>query len=117
MITSDTGAALQDILTTLKRRYPLMHVLVYPSQVQGKTAANSLASAIEAANQDGRAGALLLARGGGSLEDLWAFNGENLVRAIHASTIPVISAVGHESDFTLCDFVADRRAPTPTAAA
>ena len=127
VITSPTGAVIRDILHRLLDRFPT-HVLLWPSLVQGQYAAEQLTQALQGMNAlpnkrqsyDGvpiRPDLIILARGGGSLEDLWAFNDENLVRAIHASTIPVISAVGHESDFTLCDFVADKRAPTPTAAA
>jgi exodeoxyribonuclease VII large subunit len=117
VITSDTGAALQDILTVLKRRFPAMSVRVYASQVQGEQAPKQLINAIQYANQENSCNALILARGGGSLEDLWAFNDEALAHAIYNSTLPVISAVGHEIDFTIADFVADLRAPTPSAAA
>ncbi|MFI4956787.1 MAG: exodeoxyribonuclease VII large subunit [Gammaproteobacteria bacterium] len=117
VITSPTGAALQDILHTLERRYPLMRVIVYPTLVQGKEASAQIARAIEDANRHGLAQLLILARGGGSLEDLFAFNEENVARAIFASGIPIISGVGHETDVTIADFVADLRAATPTAAA
>ncbi len=117
VITSPTGAAIRDILHVLARRAPWIPVALYPAAVQGRDAQNELMSAIEAANQDGRCDVLLLARGGGSIEDLWAFNDERLARAIVASRLPVISAVGHETDFTIADFVADWRAPTPSAAA
>lgn len=117
VITSSSGAALHDILTTLARRFPLIPVIVYPSDVQGKQAAPQLIRALQRANQDKRCDVLILARGGGSLEDLWAFNDELLAHAIANSLIPVVSGVGHETDFTIADFVADLRAATPTAAA
>lgn len=117
VITSATGAALRDIQTTLARRFPLAKVIVYASEVQGKQAASQLIQAIELANQDQRAHVLILARGGGSMEDLWAFNDEQLAYVIAKSCIPIVSGVGHETDFTIADFVADLRAATPTAAA
>jgi exodeoxyribonuclease VII large subunit len=117
VVTSPSGAALQDILHTLERRFPLMRVIVYPTLVQGKEASVQIARAIEDANRHGLAQLLILARGGGSLEDLFAFNEENVARAIFASKIPIISGVGHETDVTIADFVADLRAATPTAAA
>ena len=117
VITSATGAALHDILTTLGRRFPLIPVRVYPSDVQGKQAAPQLVKAVLRANQDKRCDVLILARGGGSIEDLWAFNDEHLAYAIANSLIPIVSGVGHETDFTIADFVADLRAATPTAAA
>ncbi len=117
IITSPTAAALQDILTTLARRFPLSPVLIYGSDVQGKQAAGQLIRALQYANQDGRCDVLILARGGGSMEDLWSFNDEQLVHAISQSRIPVVTGIGHETDFTLADFVADMRAATPTAAA
>ena len=117
VITSASGAALHDILTTLGRRYPLATVYVYASEVQGKAAAPQLIHALKTANQHRLCQVIILARGGGSIEDLWAFNNENLALAISESTIPVISGVGHETDFTIADFVADFRAATPTAAA
>lgn len=117
VITSPSGAALQDILHTLERRYPLMRVIVYPTLVQGKEASAQIVQAIENANRHNVAQLLILARGGGSLEDLFAFNEENVARAIFASRIPIISGVGHETDVTIADFVADLRAATPTAAA
>lgn len=117
VITSATGAALHDILTTLGRRFPLIPVIVYPSDVQGKQAAPQLISALKRANDDKRCDVLILARGGGSIEDLWAFNDEHLALAISNSSIPIVSGIGHETDFTIADFVADLRAATPTAAA
>jgi exodeoxyribonuclease VII large subunit len=117
IVTSLAAAALRDVLTTLKRRNPRVPVIVYPSAVQGDGAAEQLAQALAAANLRGECDVLILCRGGGSIEDLWAFNEEVLARAIAASRIPVISGVGHETDFTIADFVADARAPTPTAAA
>lgn len=116
IVTSATGAAIHDILTVLKRRFPVP-VIIYPTEVQGKQSAPSIVQAIELANQDKRCDVLILGRGGGSLEDLWGFNEESVARAIAASEIPIISAVGHEVDFTIADFVADLRAPTPSAAA
>ncbi|WP_376697226.1 exodeoxyribonuclease VII large subunit [Wenzhouxiangella sp. EGI_FJ10305] len=117
VVTSPSGAAVRDILQTLGRRWPRAKVRIYPSQVQGETAPAELVRSLEAADRHGFGQVILLARGGGSLEDLWAFNDENLARAIHACRTPVISGVGHETDFTIADFVADQRAPTPTAAA
>ncbi|TCZ77459.1 exodeoxyribonuclease VII large subunit [Paenibacillus albiflavus] len=117
VITSPTGAAIRDILTTLQRRYPSVPVLVYPVLVQGKQAVPSIVRAIEAMNANTQVDVLIVGRGGGSLEELWAFNEEAVARSIHASRIPIISAVGHETDFTIADFVADLRAATPTAAA
>ena len=122
IITSPTGAALHDMLTVLRRRYPLIPVSVFPVPVQGEGAAARIAAAIELANRLGPEmepplDAMIVGRGGGSLEDLWAFNEEIVARAIHASRIPIVSAVGHETDFTLADLVADVRAPTPSAAA
>ncbi|MGL6030086.1 MAG: exodeoxyribonuclease VII large subunit [Legionella sp.] len=117
VITSNSGAAVQDILATLSRRYPLAPVYIYPSDVQGQAAPQQLISALQQANRDKFCDVLILGRGGGSIEDLWAFNNENLARALVLSSIPVISGVGHETDFTIADFVADLRAETPTAAA
>ncbi len=117
VITSPTGAAVRDVLSVLSRRLPLLDVDVLPSLVQGESAAAQIADLLRRAGADGRYDVVLLARGGGSLEDLWAFNDERLVRAIAASPVPVVSAVGHETDFTLADFAADVRAPTPSVAA
>lgn len=117
VITSPTGAVIRDILHVLKRRYPAGEIIIYPSRVQGKEAVEELIEAIHLANSRAECDCLILARGGGSLEDLWAFNDEALARAIFHSTLPIISAVGHETDVTIADFVADLRAPTPSAAA
>ncbi|MET3684315.1 exodeoxyribonuclease VII large subunit [Alkalibacillus flavidus] len=117
VITSQTGAAVRDILTTINRRYPQARRIVFPVSVQGEQAGQSVANPIHAANEIGDFDTLIVGRGGGSIEELWAFNEEVVARAIDASRIPVISAVGHETDFTISDFVADLRAPTPTAAA
>jgi exodeoxyribonuclease VII large subunit len=117
VITSPTGAALHDILTTLARRYPVAAVIVYPSEVQGAQASQQLLKALHQATTEQRCDVLILARGGGSIEDLWAFNDEQLAIAIANSVIPIVSGVGHETDFTIADFVADVRAATPTAAA
>lgn len=117
VITSASGAALHDILTTLARRFPLSAVIVYASDVQGMQAAPQLIQAIQRANNEKECDVIILARGGGSIEDLWAFNNEQLAHAISKSIIPIVSGVGHETDFTIADFVADLRAATPTAAA
>ncbi len=115
--TSPTGAALRDILRVLKRRNNRLDILIYPCRVQGEEAAKELKQGVQYLDRRSDIDVILLARGGGSLEDLWAFNDEGLARAIHGSKTPVISAVGHEIDFTIADFVADERAPTPSAAA
>lgn len=119
VVTSPTGAAVRDIITTIRRRYPIAEVLVYPVVVQGTEAAGSIARAIQHFNQliEYRIDVMIVGRGGGSLEELWAFNEEAVARAIFESQIPIVSAVGHETDFTISDFVADIRAATPTAAA
>lgn len=117
IITSATGAALQDILNTLNRRLPLLQVFIAPSLVQGADAPASLLKSLNSLTQIEGLDLIIIARGGGSIEDLWAFNDENLARAIFNSPVPVISGVGHETDFTIADFVADLRAPTPTGAA
>jgi exodeoxyribonuclease VII large subunit len=117
VITSPTGAAIRDILHVLARRFPAVAVLIYPVAVQGAQAAGEILAALRLAGRRAECDVLILARGGGSLEDLWAFNDEELARAIVASPIPVISGIGHEIDFTIADFAADVRAPTPSAAA
>jgi exodeoxyribonuclease VII large subunit len=117
VITSREAAALQDVLTTLNRRNPSIEVVVFPVQVQGESAAEKIVAALQVAGQRGECDVLLLVRGGGSIDDLWAFNEESVARAIRASPIPVVTGIGHETDFTIADFVADQRAPTPTAAA
>lgn len=117
VITSPTGAAIRDIVSTIKRRFPIANILLLPALVQGEQAASSIARAIEKANTIDAIDVLIVGRGGGSIEELWAFNEEIVARAIFTSEIPIISAVGHETDFTIADFVADLRAPTPTGAA
>jgi len=117
IVTSPHAAALRDVLTTLARRAPMVPVILYPAQVQGETAAAQIARAIRTANARAEVDVLIVCRGGGSLEDLWAFNEEPVARAIFESALPIVSGVGHETDFTIADFVADLRAPTPTAAA
>ena len=117
VITSDTGAAVQDILNITARRYPLCEIMLCPVAVQGENAVPSMLDALERVYALSNCDAIIIGRGGGSIEDLWAFNSEILARKIYESPIPVISAVGHETDFTICDFVADLRAPTPSAAA
>jgi exodeoxyribonuclease VII large subunit len=117
VVTARGGAGLRDILRVMLDRFPNLHVIVRPAKVQGEGAAEEIADAIADLNRDGRAEVMIVGRGGGSLEDLWAFNEETVARAIHRSKIPIVSAVGHEIDFTIADFVADARAATPTAAA
>ncbi len=117
IITSPTGAAVRDIIITLQRRHPSVPVLLFPVLVQGAGSASAIVRAIEMMNQMAEVDVLIIGRGGGSLEELWAFNEEAVARSIAASKIPIISAVGHETDFTIADFVADLRAATPTAAA
>ena len=117
VVTSPRAAALSDVLSTLRRRLPALPVILYPAAVQGEGADKEIAAAIVAANAHGKVDVLIVCRGGGSLEDLWAFNEEAVARAVFESLLPIVSGVGHETDFTLCDFVADARAPSPTAAA
>ena len=117
VITSPTGAAIRDFLQIINRRFPNVHITIFPAQVQGNTAAAEVASGVEFFNRTGAADVLVITRGGGSMEDLWPFNNEHLARCVASSRIPVISAIGHEIDFTICDFAADLRAPTPSAAA
>jgi exodeoxyribonuclease VII large subunit len=117
VVTSPTGAAIRDIIRVATRRYPGIHIIITPSKVQGEDAVDELIAGIEKLHKRGDIEVIIIGRGGGSLEDLWAFNEEPLARAIYAATIPIISAVGHETDFTIADFVADHRAPTPSAAA
>ena len=117
VITSPTGAAIHDILTVLNRRFPAIEVDIYPVQVQGQEAAQQMIWSINQVNSDAKVDVIIVGRGGGSIEDLWSFNDENLARAIFHSPLPIVSAVGHEVDFTIADFVADVRAPTPSAAA
>ena len=117
IVTSPTGAAIQDMLNILGRRFPCAEIYIYPAQVQGADAAPQLIEGLKYFNRTKNVDVIIIGRGGGSAEDLWAFNDEKLAYAVSESDIPVISAVGHESDFTICDFVADKRAPTPSAAA
>ena len=117
VLTATTGAAIRDVVTTIQRRYPLAEICIYPTLVQGANAAANIVKNIRQANQEAVCDVLIVGRGGGSIEDLWAFNEEIVARAIFESRIPIISAVGHETDTTIADFVADLRAPTPTAAA
>lgn len=117
VVTSNTGAAVRDIINVITRRYPLAEIVICPVAVQGEYAASQIKNAIELFNERKAADVLIVGRGGGSIEDLWAFNEEIVALAVAASEIPIISAVGHETDFTICDFVADLRAPTPSAAA
>jgi exodeoxyribonuclease VII large subunit len=117
IVTSTRAAALRDILTTLRRRWPAAPVVIYPTAVQGEGSAAEIAQAIRTANERAEVDVLIVGRGGGSIEDLWAFNEEAVAQAVFESRLPIVSGVGHETDFTICDFVADMRAPTPTAAA
>jgi len=117
VVTSPTGAAIQDIINVTRRRFPAMNLLLYPVRVQGEGAAEEIAEAIYVMNRMKRADVLIVGRGGGSMEDLWPFNEEIVARAIYESDIPIVSAVGHETDFSIADFTADLRAPTPSAAA
>ena len=117
IVTSPDAAALRDVLTTLKRRMPSIPIIIYPTPVQGKGVAIKIADAIQLANERAECDVLIICRGGGSIEDLWQFNEEIVARAINECSIPTISGIGHETDFTICDFVADVRAATPTAAA
>ena len=116
VVTSPNGAAIRDIMNVIKRRFPV-HIILAPVRVQGEEAGKEIANAIKMLNEDGRADVIIVGRGGGAWEDLWPFNTEEVARAIFESKIPIISAVGHETDFTIADFVADARAPTPSAAA
>lgn len=117
IITSPTGAAIRDMINITGRRFPIAELVLFPALVQGDGAAPTLIEGLRYFNATKRVDVIIIGRGGGSIEDLWAFNNEELARAVRASAIPVISAVGHETDFTICDFAADRRAPTPSAAA
>jgi exodeoxyribonuclease VII large subunit len=117
VVTSPSGAAIRDVLTVLKRRFPAIPVIIYPTLVQGENAARAIVAALHSAEQRGECDVLLLTRGGGSLEDLWPFNEESVARAVYACKLPVVSAVGHEIDVVITDFVADQRAATPSAAA
>jgi exodeoxyribonuclease VII large subunit len=117
VVTSPTGAVIKDIMNVLFRRFPNIELMIFPTAVQGETAAGQIVHAIEKLNELNEADVIIIARGGGSPEDLWPFNEEKVARSIYDSSIPVISAVGHETDFTICDFVADFRAPTPSVAA
>ncbi len=117
VVTSPTGAAIRDIINVISRRFPLAELILCPVAVQGDYAASQIKAAVELFNKEKAADVLIVGRGGGSVEELWAFNEEMVARAVAASEIPVISAVGHETDFTICDFAADLRAPTPSAAA
>ena len=117
VITSPTGAAVRDIINVLGRRFPMASVYLYPSLVQGDGAVNNLIEAVDYFDRSGLCDVVIIGRGGGSIEDLWAFNSEKLARRIYDAKVPIVSAVGHETDFTICDFVSDMRAPTPSAAA
>src|SRR5207248_1527233 len=116
-VTSTRAAALSDVLTSLRRRSQRSRIIIYPASVQGDAASREIAAAIKVANRRREVDVLIVCRGGGSFEDLWPFNEEAVARAVLESELPIISGVGHETDFTICDFVADVRAPTPTAAA
>ena len=117
VISSESGAVVKDIISTINRRNKYINIIIYPSQVQGLASLDNIIDAIKIANTRNEVDVLIIARGGGSIEDLWSFNDEKVVKTIAASSIPTISAIGHETDFTIADFVADLRAPTPTAAA
>ena len=117
VITASTGAAIRDILTVTERRYPLADIYVYPALVQGEGAEDDLIAGVDYFDRSSLVDVVIIGRGGGSIEDLWAFNSERLARRIYDASVPIISAVGHETDFTICDFVSDMRAPTPSAAA
>ncbi len=117
IVTSPRAAALRDIVATLARRWPALRIVLYPASVQGAAAAAEIAGAIAVANERAEVDVLIVTRGGGSIEDLWAFNEEPVARAVYTSRLPIVSGVGHETDFTICDFIADVRAPTPTGAA
>jgi exodeoxyribonuclease VII large subunit len=117
VVTSETGSVIKDILNVLDRRFPIYNLELYPAHVQGRGAEKEIAAGIRYFNEKGEADVIIIARGGGSIEDLWPFNEEYLARAIYESEIPVVSAVGHETDFTIADYVSDKRAPTPSAAA
>jgi exodeoxyribonuclease VII large subunit len=117
VISSESGAVIKDIISTINRRNRYINIIIYPTQVQGPASIENIISAIQSANIRNEVDVLIIARGGGSIEDLWSFNDEKVVRAIASSNIATISAVGHETDFTIADFIADLRAPTPTAAA
>ncbi len=117
VITSPSGAAVRDIINVMNRRYPYAKIYIYPSLVQGEAAPENLIKALDYFEASGLCDVIIIGRGGGSIEDLWAFNSEALARRIFAHSVPIISAVGHETDFTICDFVSDMRAPTPSAAA
>jgi exodeoxyribonuclease VII large subunit len=117
IITSPSGAAIRDILSTLKRRYPSIKIIIYPTSVQGEGAADNIIRMLSLANKRNECDVLILSRGGGSLEDLWAFSNEKVARTIYKSNIPIVTGIGHEIDFTIADFVADKRAPTPSSAA
>ena len=117
VITSEKGAALRDVISVLRKRFPMTHLIVYPTLVQGDKAPDEICRALETAERRGEVDVLLLVRGGGSIEDLWAFNNETVARTLFGCSLPIVSGIGHEIDFTIADFVCDRRAPTPSAAA